>query len=168
MLRLRPFKISDIPYLLDWAKEERIFTMWCANQFSYPLTAEQLMEYRETYDKEENAWSFTAIDEAGTPAGHLLMRNADYEKDSIHFGFIIMNPDIRGKGYGKEMVGLAVNYAFEILKVKKVTLVVFAPNTAAHSCYKAVGFTDVRLREEPFLYKEETWHLYDMEIQNKA
>lgn len=164
MLRLRPFKLSDIKYLLDWAKEERIFTMWCANKFAYPLTEQQLIEYKETYDKDEFGWSFTAVDGRGIPVGHILMRSADYDKQSIHFGFIIMNPDIRGKGYGKEMVTLAVNYAFDILRVKKITLVVFSINEAAHNCYKAVGFKDRGMRDEPFIYKEETWKLYDMQI----
>lgn len=31
----------------------------------------------------------------------------------------------RGMGYGKEMLKLSLKYAFEILKVKKVTLGVF-------------------------------------------
>ncbi len=168
MLRLRPFKLSDIKYLLDWASDERTFTAWCANKFTYPLTEKQLIEYKETYDKDEYGWSFTAVEESGIPVGHLLMRSADYDKQSIHFGFIIMNPDIRGKGYGKEMVGLAVKYAFEILRVKKATLVVFSNNETAHNCYKAVGFKDQGLREEPFIYKDETWKLYDMLIENKT
>jgi RimJ/RimL family protein N-acetyltransferase len=94
------------------------------------------------------------------------MRSADYKSQSIHFGFIIVNPKVRGKGYGKEMVGLAVKYAFEILKVKKATLAVFSGNPAAHGCYKAVGFTDVKFREDSFDYKDEKWSLYDMQIED--
>jgi len=168
MLRLRPFKISDTEYLLEWVKEERVFTMWCANKFTYPLTKEQLLEYKENYDREDNGWSFTALDETGIPVGHLMMRSADYKKQTIHFGFIIVNPKIRGKGYGKEMVGLAVKYAFEILKVRKATLAVFANNSAAHGCYKAVGFTDVTFRENSFDYKDEKWSLYDMQIEAES
>ncbi len=168
MLRLRPYKLNDIKYILEWAREERVFTLWCANKFSYPLTEKQLMDYKDTYDNDEHGWSFTAIDESGRPAGHLLMRKADYDKQSIHFGFIIMEPGSRGKGYGKEMVGLAVKYAFEILKVKKATLGVFSNNPAAHNCYKSVGFTDRVLHEDCFTYKDEKWSLYDMQIENRS
>jgi len=74
MLRLRPFKISDIKYLLDWASDERTFTAWCANKFTYPLTKKQLMEYKETYDQDEFGWSFTAVADSGIPVEKVMAR----------------------------------------------------------------------------------------------
>jgi len=165
MIRLRPYKLSDAKYLIDWVKDERLFAMWCANKFSYPLTEKQLITYKDIYENDEQGWIFTALDESGVPIGHLLMRMADYKKKSVHFGFIIINQNYRGKGYGKEMIALAVKYAFEILKVKKVTLGVFSNNPAAHNCYKSVGFVDQKFNEDSFPYKEEKWGLYDMQIE---
>ena len=167
MIRLRPFKLSDIEYIINWVKDERLFAMWCANKFTYPLTEQQLQEYKVLYDNDEYGWSFTALNESGLPIGHLLMRMADYNKQSVHFGFIIINPDFHGKGYGKEMVDLAVKYAFDILKVKQITLGVFSNNPAAHNCYKAIGFKDKTFKEDYFIYKDETWGLYDMLMEQK-
>jgi RimJ/RimL family protein N-acetyltransferase len=162
MIRLRPFKISDCEHLIDWVNDEKTFTMWCANKFTYPLTIEQLIEYIHMYDNVEDGWSFTALDERGIPIGHLLMRMANYENESVHFGFIIVDPSRRGSGYGKEMVSLAAKYAFEILKVKRITLGVFSNNPAAHQCYKSVGFINSEYHEDFFPYKNEKWGLYDM------
>lgn len=167
MLRLRPFKLSDIEYLLNWIGDEYSFAQWCANKFDYPLTREQLLSYYKKYEMDDRGWIMTAIDENGIPVGHLLMRSADYQKESIHFGFIIVNSKIRGKGYGKEMVSLAVQYSFEILKVEQVTLAVYDNNPAAHHCYKSVGFTDVQYREGAFPFGDETWGVYDMAICNR-
>jgi RimJ/RimL family protein N-acetyltransferase len=89
---------------------------------------------------------------------------ADYENESIHLGFIIVDPAIRGKGYGKEMLRLVIKYAFEILNVSRITLGVFDNNPAAHYCYKAAGFVDEKYYAEVFPYKDEKWGVYDMVI----
>lgn len=165
MIRLRPYKSSDAEYLIHWIKDERVFSMWCADRFTYPLTEEQLQKYKENYDNDEHGWIFTALNETGSPVGHLLMRAADYENQSVHLGFIVVNPDCRGQGYGKEMVSLAVNYAFEILKVKRVTLKVFENNRTARQCYQSCGFRDEAYHKDKFLYKEEKWSGYDMVVE---
>lgn len=165
MLRIRPFKISDIDYLLNWLKEERLFKMWSADKFEYPLTTEQLEDYKDRYELDEFAWMFTALDGNGVPVGHFLMRKADYEKGSIHLGFIVIDPEKRDHGYGQEMVRLAVKYAFELLGVNKVTLGVFDSNPRAEHCYKKVGFITEAHNMDALHYKDEVWGLYCMAIE---
>jgi len=167
MLRLRPYKSSDAKYIINWIKDEKSFAMWCADKFQYPLTEEQLKEYKENYEKDENGWLMTAINEKGTPVGHFLMRMADYKNESIHLGFIIVDSGIRGKGYGKEMLTLAIKYAFEILKVSRITLVVYDNNPSAHNCYRSIGFVEEKYNEKIFPYKDEQWSTYDMAISRK-
>ena len=164
MIRLRPFKLCDIEYLLKWTGNKCTFAQWCANKFTYPLTKEQLVSYYQKYENDDRAWIMTALDKEGVPVGHQLMRMADYENESIHFGFIIVDSEIRGKGYGKEMVSLAVKYAFDILKVRHVTLAVFDNNPVAQHCYKSAGFKDVKYHEAVFPFGEEKWGVYDMAI----
>jgi RimJ/RimL family protein N-acetyltransferase len=167
MLRLRPYKKSDAKYLLNWINDERLFSMWSANKFQYPLTEAQLEKFKEKIENDENGWITIAIDEKGTPVGHFLMISADYVKNSIHMGFIVVDPEIRGKGYGKEMVELATKYAFEILKFSRITLNVFDTNPSAHNCYKKVGFVDENYIEKNFPYKDELWGTYYMAIEMK-
>lgn len=166
MIRLRPYKSVDAKYLLNWVSDERLFAMWCANRFIYPLTEEQLMEYKENCDNDENSWIFTALNEAGLPVGHVFMRAADYEQQSVHLGFIVMDPNYRGRGYGREMVNLAVKYAFDILKVKRVMLKVFDCNPIAYHCYQFCGFQEEEYLKDRFPFKEENWGCYDMAIQS--
>lgn len=166
MIRLRPFKLSDSIALMRWIEDENSFAMWCANKFKYPLTHEQLYSYYQNYECDENAWIMTALDHIGKPVGHFLMRKADYQQESIHLGFVIMDTAIRGKGYGKEMLNLAVKYAFELLKVHKVTLAVFDNNPSAINCYKSIGFEVVLYTKLAFQFGEERWGVYDMEITN--
>ena len=165
MLRLRPYKLSDGEYLLNWINDELIFSKWCADKFTYPLTKEQLEEYYHNYEKENSGFIITAIDGEGKPVGHFLMRLADYEDNSVHIGFVIIDKEKRGQGYGREMISLAVKYAFEILKMKRVTLGVFDNNEVAHRCYKSVGFVDEKYCKDVFRYKDENWGIYEMAIE---
>lgn len=164
MLRLRPYKLRDSEYILRWMGDEYAFAQWCANKFTYPLTKEQLNNYYHDYEKDENAWSMTALNDEGIPIGHIHMRRADYKNDSIHFGFIIVDSQQRGRGYGKEMVSLAIKYTFDILNLNRITLAVFDNNPTAHHCYRSIGFTDQKYHEAIFPVGGERWGVYDMEM----
>lgn len=167
MLRIRPFKISDAPYIVNWFNDERVFKMWSADKFNYPLTIEELANYMQLYEQDEFGWIFVALDEKGIPVGHFLVRMADYKKESVHLGFIVVDPEIRGKGYGVEMVKLAVKYAFEMLKVKRVTLGVFDVNPGAEACYKKVGFVTETYHKDIFTYGNEKWGIFNMAITHE-
>jgi len=165
MIRLRPYKLSDSEYILNWFNDKFTFTQWCADKFTYPLTKEQLNEYYHNYEMDDNAWIMTALNGEGIPIGHFLMRMADYQNESIHLGFIIVDSQIRGQGYGKDMVSLAIRYSFDMLKVKRVTLGVFDNNPSAHYCYKAIGIVDEKYNKGIFPYENDKWGIYDMAIE---
>lgn len=166
MLRLRPYKPSDAWKVLEWweGADEETFIKWSCGKFEYPLTIEQLDVYFSRWClQEENGWLMTALDEFGTPVGHFIVRLADYEKDTVRLGFIVVDPDARGKGYGKEMVRLALKYVFEVLGMKNASLGVFENNPQAKACYEAVGFTAREYVPDYFLHKGVTYAAYEME-----
>jgi len=162
MIRLRPLKKNDLSLMVGWFEDRLEFMQWCAGKFQYPLTIEQLHEYYERTENDMNAWIMTALDSSGDPVGHFLLRKADYDNNSVHIGFIVLDKHHRGKGYGKEMVDRALNYAFEILKVERITLGVFENNLTAHRCYLSQGFIDENHIEAAFQYDGESWGLYEM------
>lgn len=168
MLRIRPFKEMDTKYVAEWPNDPRTFQMWSGGHFQYPLTEEQLKAYYKKEQEDCFSQSFVAVNQVGTPVGFFRFRNMDYTKNTVHMGFILVDEKMRGKGYGKEMVRLAVKYAFEMLQMNVITLTVFAENVGAQKCYQAVGFQYTSFDEQQFTYKDETWDLYTMEIQNKA
>ena len=79
--------------------------------------------------------------------------------------FVMNNPRYRGQGYGKEMINLAVKYAFEITNVQAVHLNVFPENTRAKKCYESVGFTERNTDMNAFAYKDEAWGRCNMIIR---
>ena len=166
MLRLRPYKKCDAKYIVSWIKDEVAFRKWSADRYEkYPITPEDINEH---YSKEEYSDSFfemTAFDESGV-VGHLIMRFVDNDKKVLRFGFVIVDETKRGKGYGKEMLNLSIKYAFEILKVTKITLGVFENNAPAYYCYKSVGFKDVQLEENEYYHIfGEKWRCLELEME---
>lgn len=150
MLRLRPYKKCDAKYIAGWIKDEISFRKWCADRFeTYPVSADDINAHYEGCAEADDFYEMTAFDENGV-VGHFIMRFTDEEKRVLRFGFIIVDDRKRGMGYGKEMLLLALQYAFEILKVEKVTLGVFENNMPAYYCYKAAGFQDVLLDETEY------------------
>lgn len=165
MLRLRPYKACDAEIITTWLKSEYAFRQWCADRYEkYPITAEDMILYYNKNQSNSNAFAMTAFDETGL-VGHFTLRfPKEGSLEEARLGFVIVDDKKRGLGYGKEMVSLAVQYAFDFLKVKKVSLGVFENNQTALHCYRACGFTEVSVEKaESYLCMGETWNCIEME-----
>lgn len=144
MLRLRPYKSCDAEKIVAWHKDEKTFLYWGGNLIgAFPLSAEQLDDMYKNKnglcEEADNFYPMTAFDDDGI-VGSFIMRYIKGDKKKLRFGWVINDPEIRGKGYGKAMLQLGFQYAFEILKVDKVTIGVYEDNLPAYKCYQAIGF----------------------------
>ena len=104
-MKLRPYKRNDAESVIRWIKDSTSLFLWAADRFGdFPLSSE---EFDSIYtDKGLNG--FIAEDE-GIVMGHLFMQPLG--EGRLKFGLIIVDPDIRGKGYGKRMLLSALEYA---------------------------------------------------------
>ena len=108
----------------------------------------------------------TAFDDTGV-IGHLTMRYPSSSKEETRLGFVIIDNSKRGKGYGKEMLSLAIYFAFEILRVNKISLGVFENNMHAIKCYQSCGFEKVALEKvESYECMGETWNCLELELRS--
>ena len=167
-LRLRPYKSSDSELICKWLSDEDIFMKWGGERFgSYPITARDIDEKYTLHNGDcrepDNFYPFMAFDETGV-VGHFIMRYINGDKRDLRFGWVIVDDTKRGAGYGKRMLELGLEYAFKILKVKRVTIGVFENNTPAYKCYKSLGFTEVKQDEyRTTKYKDEVWKVIELE-----
>ncbi len=165
MLRLRPYKKCDSERIAEWIKDEEVFQKWGGERFGeFPIDAATIhTKYTEQNGdcvEEDNFYPWVAIDEDNNTVGHFIMRYTNGDNRNLRFGWVIVNSNIRGKGIGTEMLTLGIKYAFEILKVERITIGVFENNEIGHNCYKRVGFKDFEIVES------DPWNVIEMEISN--
>lgn len=163
MLHMRPYQMEDAKYILSWVKDEYAFRQWSADRYEhYPAAPEDM---NSMYAGAKDFFPMTAYDESGV-VGHLTMRFPTPEKDTLRFGFVIVDDAKRGCGYGKDMLNMALFYAFCVARVARVSLAVFENNAAAYGCYRAVGFREVEVDEiEAYHVMGETWPCREMVLE---
>lgn len=165
MLKLRPYKACDAQAITKWLKDEKDFRMWSADRYDkFPVTPEDMNGYYDRDKYSENTWGMTAYNDDGI-VGHFTMRYPDSGSSEIRLGFVIVDDSKRRQGCGKEMISMAVRYAFDFLKADKVTLGVFENNLPAIKCYQSCGFEKVALEKtESYECMGEIWNCIEMQI----
>jgi len=166
MLRLRQYKSCDALKIAGWIKDEDVYRKWGGELFgAFPVSPETI---NETYsaknglcEEADNFYPWVVFDDENGVVGHFIMRYLNGDNKLLRFGWVIVDDSIRGKGYGTEMLRLGLQYAFDILKVEKVTIGVFENNEIAHNCYKRVGFADT------CVVQKEPWNVIEMEIRRE-
>ena len=120
----RPFNPNDAPIILSWCKDKHAFRLWSADRYKeFPAQPYEMMEQYMG----NHMYPLTAVVD-DTVIGHILLRYPSEDKTVIRFGFVIVDDSKRGKGYGKQMLRLAIDHAKHTLGVQKITLGVFDNN----------------------------------------
>lgn len=163
-MQIRQYIQSDFDEIKNWITDARTHALWCANLIRYPLEkgnfedklAEMSLKYGDT--------PYVATDDEGKAVGFFCY-SASLDTNEGMLKFVIVSPEFRGKGYGREMVALAVKNAFENTKVDMVQLNVFSNNTVARNCYLSVGFSERSITDKAFCFNEEMWGRCNMAIR---
>lgn len=165
-MELRKYQSSDSPIICGWIKDEKSLYQWSANVIgTFPIADEALNEHYAPVIKSDKFIPLSAVDEEGNLVGHIRIRYPDEADDStVRFGFVIVDPVLRGCGNGKRMLQLAIDYAQNVLCASQITLGVFTNNDAARRCYESVGFRPIGKTE---IYKMPIgeWECVEMELE---
>ena len=163
-MRLRPYiKSVDFKYIAGWIDNERSHALWCANNFPYPLTAEVFHAFLDKTMEEWMVSAFVVTDDGGKPVG-FFRYSVNTESNQGFLMSIIIDNKLRGKGYGRELMEMALRYAFEFTGADWVQLNVFNENTDAKRCYERVGFAERSVKPNALVYGDETWSMCNMAI----
>ncbi len=163
-MRIRPYiPGKDYEYVSKWIDNERTHAFWSANLLPYPMTQNSFHGLLEKNSIDWTDSAYVATENNGQPIGFFCY--SVNTEDNIGFlKFIIVDKTKRGKGYGKEMLNLALQYAFQITGAKAVQLNVFNENPLAKQCYEKIGFVERHIDKGVFSYKDELWSRCNMII----
>lgn len=156
-MRLRPYiPLKDYEYIQNWISDERVHALWCANLIPYPMTSEEL---QSVLDKDALDWGgcvYVATEDDGKLIGFFVLA-VNVVNNTGFLKFVIIDNELRGKGYGTQMIKLLLRYAFDIAGVSSVQLNVFDANMNAKKCYLKAGFTEDGFSANAFTFKNESW-----------
>ena len=161
---LRKYEVQDSKIICSWVKDTKQLYQWSADRIGrFPLNGNELNEYYGSMNGTQPIIPLCAIDGCSI-IGHLFIRypNKD-DKTLVRFGFIILSPECRGKGNGKEMVALAIEYAKNVLHASKITLRVFTNNERARHCYEIAGFQPTG-KVITYMMPDGVWECIEMEL----
>jgi RimJ/RimL family protein N-acetyltransferase len=138
-VHFRAFQPQDYPRLLAAIDSLQALVQWVGPLLRFPLDEAQLEAYRTSATGEPSTRRiYTACDGTGRPVGHIELN--DIDGYSARLCRVLIDPPLRGRGFGRAMVRQALHIGFEELGLKRIDLGVYDFNTAAIRCYELEGF----------------------------
>ncbi len=96
--------------------------------------------------------------------GSVYLRDIDRAAGVAEYGIFIGEEDALGYGYGSQAAGLALEYAFEVLRLQRVFLRFLEGNERACKSYKNAGFRVIEGRQESVFLEQGERRVFFMEI----
>ncbi|EAC2269669.1 spermidine N1-acetyltransferase [Listeria monocytogenes] len=134
-LKFRPLEREDLKFVHRLNNDAKIMSYW----FEEPYEA--FVELQELYDKHIHDQSERRfiLELDGQMVGLVELMEIDYIHRRAEFQ-IIIDPKFQGHGYAVSATKLAMKYAFHVLNLHKLYLVVDKVNEKAIHVYEKVGF----------------------------
>jgi RimJ/RimL family protein N-acetyltransferase len=138
---LRPMTRDDIPRQTEFDQDAELYLL--NGNFPGPSSAER-SEIFYTMRANTNPYEIVpyAIEADGQYIGSCELMNFDFPNGVCALGIQIGDRVYWGRGYGREVVRLLLDYAFVQRGLRRVTLGVNADNERAIRCYRACGFVE--------------------------
>ena len=133
---LRPLERGDLHFVHVLNNNRSIMGYW----FEEPY--ESFVELEELYRKhihDQSERRFIIEDARGERIGLVELVEIDHLHRRGEF-LIMISPEQQGRGYAKAATRLAINYAFRMLNLYKLYLLVDVDNAAAIRVYEGAGF----------------------------
>lgn len=166
MIKLRPFSPADFPRLIRAIDSPRLLVQWGGpSQFTFPLSVEQLADYRATaVGSHAHARIYTACDAQGEALGHIELGFIDMQNASASVSRVLVFPAARGRGACTPMIGRVLEIGFGEMGLRRIELRVYAFNTPAIRCYERAGFVREGMLRQAQRVGHEVWDLVVMGI----
>ena len=165
-MNFREYKNEDANEIIKWIRNEKELIFWSADVYNkFPLDADDINNFYNLCKEKNNFYPMT-LEDNNKVIGHLILRNPGDDNRIIRLGFVIVNPEIRGQGYGKKILNDAIEYAKNTLNAKEINLGVFEENQSAYYCYKSVGFIEDSSKEkETFKFNDRELNCVELKLE---
>ena len=134
-MKLKVATEADVSHLMSWFPTARSVDIWGGPMFRYPYTPETFHE--------DVRWRQIDTYCLFDPAEDMLAFGQIYERHGrINLARLVVSPDRRGQGIGKQLVALLMQEGRESFPLQAYSLYVYKDNYPAKACYTDMGFEE--------------------------
>lgn len=155
---LRAPESADIDLLFEWENDP---SFWLITQTQSPFSRDLLEEYlfhadKDLYEYRQMRLMIELIDHAKT-IGNVDFFEFDPFNKRVGVGICIADLESRGKGYAKDALEIALQYAFEQFQLEQVFCNVLSNNDSSLALFKNSGFEEVGVKKR-WIREGDQWH----------
>jgi RimJ/RimL family protein N-acetyltransferase len=144
--RLRKPERSDVPALYRIKNDPGIAAMLVG--FTTGYSTADLEAWVERHRTAPDEALLVIADREDRAIGHVGLYRIDHRVQSAEFAIVIGDRSAWGKGLGRACSRRVIEYGFDELNLRRITLEVLETNERAISLYHSLGFVDEgRLRQ---------------------
>lgn len=145
--KLHALEKEDLPFIHQLYNNAQIMKYW----FEEPYYSMAQLEENFNDSKHSEKTRQFILKRNANKIGYIGFYNIEWIHRKAEFG-IMIDPNEQGKGYANVAMELAIDYAFSILNLHKLYLVVDQENEKAIHIYKKAGFhVEAKLKDEYFI-----------------
>lgn len=135
-VQLRPLERGDLHFVHELNNNRAVMSYWFEEPYESFVELEELFR-KHIHDQSERR--FIVEDGDHTRVGMVELVEIDHLHRRAEFA-IMISPTHQGRGYARPATALAISYAFRVLNLYKVYLLVDVDNSAAIHVYESLGF----------------------------
>ncbi|MBC7391680.1 MAG: GNAT family N-acetyltransferase [Opitutaceae bacterium] len=128
--------------------------------------SEMLTEYLQDVEKKDILFWAILIRSTNKHIGNIKIDPVNKRHGWGEYAIMIGDIHAWGQGYAFEASNLVIDYCFNILNIRKITLGVVQDNEAAYNVYKKLGFTDEGLYLNHGVYEGKYCNMIRMALFN--
>jgi ribosomal protein S18 acetylase RimI-like enzyme len=135
-MKLRITTLDDLKVLRYWITDKVSCRIWAGPLVGFPFSVESLIE--DISYQENNTSSLVNDEDLFLGMGQIFEKN-----ERLHLARIIVSPDYRGRGFGKDLCIQLIHKGIDKHGQKEFSLNVYKNNKIAINLYKSLGFYPV-------------------------
>ncbi len=152
MICLKEFEENDkefIQYAM-WLREYDNIKMIGRQEYLLSMNVNDIRAYVERLNASESD-SFFKVYKEDTFIGTFKIGHINWRLGIADVGIMIGNPEYRGKGLAKYIMKTGIEYAFEILGLRRLEGGCFSSNISMCKCFESSGFVKEGVKREALM-----------------
>ena len=148
---------------VDWLNDLDVYK-YLESGGNYSL--DDLKSFLSDIEKKEILFWAIHLKTTGEHIGNIKIDPVSKKHNTAEYGIMMGQKTEWGKGYAKEATKKIIDFCFNELKIRKITLGVISENESAYVLYKKIGFIEEGLYKQHLIYHGKCYDVVRMAIFN--